>query len=155
MYANLWNDVLFLPVNGAREISPFQCDATGSHPVPSSPWCLTWWILAVYYTFDFSSFFHFNFYLFLCICVFCLYVYPPQYMPGAHKCQKKTLDPLELELWMLVNYYVGAGNWNWVPCKSSKCSNLWPMSPAPYPLPPLLLFTPLSSNSSSHWLILK
>lgn len=32
-------------------------------------------------------------------------------------------DPLELELRMVVNYYVGAGNQTRVLCKGSKCSN--------------------------------
>lgn len=31
-------------------------------------------------------------------------------MFGAQGGQEKALDPLELELWMLVNHYVDAGN---------------------------------------------
>lgn len=31
-------------------------------------------------------------------------------MPGAHRCQKKELDPLELGLHMVVGYHVGARN---------------------------------------------
>ena len=29
---------------------------------------------------------------------------------NAHRCQKKVLDPLELELQTVVSYHVGAGN---------------------------------------------
>ena len=44
------------------------------------------------------------------------------YMPGAGRGQKRALDLLELELQMVVNCYVDAGNGTWVICKSSKYS---------------------------------
>ena len=42
-------------------------------------------------------------------------------MLGALGYQKKVPDPLKLELWMVVAYYVGAGNQIQVLCKSNKC----------------------------------
>lgn len=44
------------------------------------------------------------------------------WMHHAHRAQKKVLDPLELELWVLVSHYVGAGNRVQVLCKSNKSS---------------------------------
>jgi hypothetical protein len=32
------------------------------------------------------------------------------YMPDDHGEQKKALDPLELELWVVVRHHVGAGS---------------------------------------------
>lgn len=32
------------------------------------------------------------------------------YMPGAHGGHKRVLDPLEVELWMVMRHCVGAGN---------------------------------------------
>lgn len=40
--------------------------------------------------------------LHVCLCIMC--------MPGAHKSQKKALDPLPLELQKIVSCHVGAGN---------------------------------------------
>lgn len=31
------------------------------------------------------------------------------YMPGGHRIQKRVLDSLEMELWMLINQHVGPG----------------------------------------------
>lgn len=39
---------------------------------------------------------------------------------GACGGQATVLDPLKLELQMVVNYYVGAGTHTWAPCKN-KC----------------------------------
>ena len=41
---------------------------------------------------------------------------------SACRNQKRSLDPLELELQMVVGHHVDAGNQNWVLCKSSQCS---------------------------------
>jgi hypothetical protein len=38
------------------------------------------------------------------------YVYMHFLHVGAHRDWKKVSVPLELELWMVVNHYVGAGN---------------------------------------------
>ena len=38
----------------------------------------------------------------------------------AHREQKRVLDPLELELWIVVSHYVGAGNHIQVLCKRSQ-----------------------------------
>jgi hypothetical protein len=47
----------------------------------------------------------------LCVWVFCLHVcLCPTCMAGVCEGQKRALDPLKLELQMLVNHYVGAGN---------------------------------------------
>jgi hypothetical protein len=45
-------------------------------------------------------------------------------MSDALGGQKKPLDPLELELGVVVNGHVGAGNQTWVGSKSNKCSKL-------------------------------
>jgi hypothetical protein len=37
------------------------------------------------------------------------------WMPATHAGQKNALDPLELELQMIVNHHVGAENQNHVP----------------------------------------
>lgn len=43
-------------------------------------------------------------------------------VPDAHGGQKRELDPLKLELWMVVSHYVGTENGTQVLCKSNKCS---------------------------------
>lgn len=43
-------------------------------------------------------------------------------VPSAQGGQKLS-DPLELELWMVVNHSGGVGNPNWVLWKSSKCTD--------------------------------
>lgn len=45
--------------------------------------------------------------------------------------QKRALDSLELELPRVVSHCVGAGNWSWVPRKSSKWPDCWAISPSP------------------------
>lgn len=47
-------------------------------------------------------------------------------VPGANESQKRTLDHLDLELQMLVSYYVSAGTRTQGLCKSSQC--FWPFS---------------------------
>lgn len=42
-------------------------------------------------------------------CLACLYVVHHG-MPGAHRGQKRVLDPLELELQTVVKHHVGTGN---------------------------------------------
>lgn len=54
------------------------------------------------------------FYLSVCLCTIC--------MLDAHIGQKKAWDPIEVELWLVVSYYVGAGSKPWVYCKN-KCSS--------------------------------
>lgn len=46
-------------------------------------------------------------------------------MAGAHEGQKSGSDLLELELWPVLSYQVGAGDQIWVPHKN-KCS--YPLS---------------------------
>lgn len=44
-------------------------------------------------------------------------------MPAHHECQKRVLDPLELELQVVADHLAGAENQTWVLCKSSQRSN--------------------------------
>lgn len=48
-------------------------------------------------------------------------------MPGAYKDHRKELDPLGLELQMVVNHYRSAGNGTQVLCDAL---NHWTISPA-------------------------
>lgn len=41
---------------------------------------------------------------------FYLYIYMCVYLPVAHGVQKRALDPLELEFWVVVNFHVGTEN---------------------------------------------
>jgi hypothetical protein len=52
----------------------------------------------------------------MCISVSPLSVY------YIHTCQERALDPLELELWVLVESHVVAGNRTWVLWKNTQCS---------------------------------
>lgn len=45
--------------------------------------------------------------------------------PSTHRGQTRLWDPLELELWAIVNHHEGAGNWVPVLRGSSKCSQLF------------------------------
>lgn len=56
----------------------------------------------------------------LCLCA-CLCT---TFMSGASRGQKRTSDPLELELQIPVNCHVGARNRTWVFCKSNQCFQL-------------------------------
>ena len=49
-----------------------------------------------------------------------IYVYPVDVL--RFRGQKRVLDPLELELNVIVSHHSGAGNGTWVLCKS-KCSS--------------------------------
>jgi hypothetical protein len=53
-----------------------------------------------------------------CLCGVCMCT---MYVFGAHGSQKRALEPLKLELWMVVDHCVGAGNQTWVLCKSNWC----------------------------------
>lgn len=45
----------------------------------------------------------------------CMFVYIDTCVyPGAHRDQERVLDPLELELEIVVNHLVGSGNQTWV-----------------------------------------
>lgn len=58
----------------------------------------------------------------LWVWVFCQHVCMcTTYMPGTCRGQKRALDFLELELWMVEICQVGPGNWTWDLWKSSKC----------------------------------
>jgi hypothetical protein len=47
---------------------------------------------------------------FICINILPVCVYCITHAPGAHRGQKKDLDLLELNVWMVLSHYVGAGN---------------------------------------------
>lgn len=51
---------------------------------------------------------------YVCVCTPCACTL------GAHRSQKRLLDPLELRLWMIVNHHVGAKNQ--FLCKNNRCS---------------------------------
>lgn len=53
-------------------------------------------------------------YLSACMCT--------MYITGTQGSQKRILDPLKLELWMVVNHFVGSENWIWVLCRGNKYS---------------------------------
>lgn len=75
----------------------------------------------------------------------CLYVYLwTTSVPGAWGVQKRALDPLELELQVVVNHHVLTGKWTQVFCKNSQCS--YPLSYLPSPI---LFLLPVSS--SGYW----
>lgn len=50
------------------------------------------------------------------------------YVPHMYVCacrgQKREWDPLELELWIILNLQMSAGNQTQVPCRSSKSNAL-------------------------------
>ena len=46
------------------------------------------------------------------------------FMSGVHQGQRKAPDPVELESQLGITCHVGAGNWIWVLCQSSQCSQL-------------------------------
>lgn len=58
----------------------------------------------------------------VCLCTAC--------MPGANGGQKEVLDPLELDIQMVVNQHVGAGNWTQLPWKSNQALNKGAIAPA-------------------------
>lgn len=78
-------------------ICVYTCDTR----TPLECWCI------------FKRFFILTICLFSFICVYCVRVYTT-YVPGAPRGQKRASNPLELELWVVVNHYVGAGNQTWV-----------------------------------------
>lgn len=55
--------------------------------------------------------------LHICLCTRCI--------PCAHGGQKWALDPLQLQLHMVVRDHMGAGNWTPVLWENSWCSYPW------------------------------
>lgn len=55
---------------------------------------------------------------FVCVCVCATFTH------DAHRGQKRALDPLDLDLQMVVSHHVHAANLLWVLWKSSQCSEL-------------------------------
>lgn len=47
---------------------------------------------------------NFRFSYFICACFVCICSHVAMYVPGACRDQKRALDPLELELWMVVDH---------------------------------------------------
>jgi hypothetical protein len=62
---------------------------------------------------------YFSLFIFiLWMCMFCLHIcMSTRYVPGALEIQKRILDPLELEAWMIVSHHVTSGTWTQVVCK--------------------------------------
>ena len=77
-----------------------------------------------------------------CLFLFVLFVWmfhPRSYlctmcMLGEHRDQKRVSDTLTLELWVVLNCHVGAGNQTWALCKSNSCSNMLSHSSSTTPL---------------------
>lgn len=69
-----------------------------------------------------SPCFVFNCFIILCIWVFCLHGYLyNMYVPCAQRGQKRSSDPVKLEICIFVNHHVGVSNGSGH-CKSSGCS---------------------------------
>lgn len=45
------------------------------------------------------------------------------------KRSEEAVDPLELELQIVVSHHVGTGNWTWILCRSRSTVNCWDISP--------------------------
>jgi hypothetical protein len=65
-------------------------------------------------------------------------------MPDVCGAQERVLDPLKLELQMVISYPVGTGNQTQVLCKSRQCSE--PLSHLSSPLA-------LSPGPNQNWLL--
>ena len=75
-------------------------------------------ILIYFNIFNIYKFIHFV------LCVFCLHVcICTTFLLGAHGGQKRVLDSLEIELWVVINHCVGAGNQTWVPARATRALN--------------------------------
>lgn len=53
--------------------------------------------------------------------------------PGVHGGQKRLLEPLALELQMIVSRYMGAGNWTQVSGRAAHVLSYWAIFPDPKP----------------------
>lgn len=61
--------------------------------------------------------------------VFCLCVYMhSMWVPSAHRDQKRAFNPLKLELQMIVNFHVGAGNKTQILWRAASIPNCWAIS---------------------------
>lgn len=60
--------------------------------------------------------------LHVCMCTLCV--------PSAFWGHKRSMDPLELESWVVVILYVGDGNWTQLLCKSNGALSCRATSPA-------------------------
>lgn len=65
--------------------------------------------------------------MFECLDV-CIYTTHVPSVCGAHN---RLLDPLELDLEIMLNQQEGAVIWTWVPARASHAPNHWATSPAP------------------------
>lgn len=75
----------------------------------------TWHLIQIHEVTYACDFIYFILYVyFACIAVYHMHAV----LQGGHK---RPLDPLELELQMIVISHVWAGNQTWIPWKSSKC----------------------------------
>lgn len=55
----------------------------------------------------------------MCVCFIYLHVCMcTTHVPGAHGCQERVTDTLELELKMTVSFCVDAGSQTWVPLQA-------------------------------------
>lgn len=92
--------------------------ASDPAPVFWAAWSYPWTFFEVHLK-TFFKFISFLFYAYERIAYLCVSS-PMSY--NARGGQKRVLDALELELWMVLSCHVGARNHTWVPWKSSQCS---------------------------------
>jgi hypothetical protein len=64
------------------------------------------------FTLDLFIYFNSLFYYFVCVggCSAYMYICVPR-VYSAHRSQENASDVLDLELWIIVNHYVGTRNW--------------------------------------------
>lgn len=85
----------------------------------------------------------------ICVWAFCLHAcLCTTNMPAAWEGQKKSLNPLEQELNMVLSHYMNTWNWIWVLWKSSQCPQ--PLSNLSSPLPSFYLFLKQFSSVSNE-----
>lgn len=84
----------------------------------------------------------------LCIWVFFLLCICTNCVSGAFRGQKRASNHPELELLVISNHNIDAGNWTQFPWKSRPCSQCWAMSPAPASVSP-----PYFLKQGFHWIL--
>lgn len=93
-------------------------------------------------------FLKFYFFLFSYECL-CAYMLSTMHVPSAFEIQKKPLDSLELEIWMVVPH-VGAGKSQFSLHRQQVLFNYWATSPAPvfFALETICMFLSLTKFDS-------
>lgn len=75
----------------------------------------------------------------MCECLAYIYVYASHGW-GTYGGQKRSLNPLELELWVVISHHMGAGTRTRFSARATVALNCWSIclfgAPSPLPLPP-------------------